>query len=87
MLAVDTRVGENDRHVVLVEGVAVALGLAPRQADLMKGTTSFVGGRVGDDSVWSVLHRECHVLFADEPSLICSPRRAAGRCHRGSWPR
>jgi hypothetical protein len=46
--------------------VAVTLGLAPRQADLMKGTTSFVGGRVKDDSIWAVLHRECHVLFPDE---------------------
>ncbi|MCA1670957.1 MAG: IS1182 family transposase [Actinobacteria bacterium] len=53
-------------HVVLRGGVAVTLGLAPRQADLMKGTTGFVGGRVGDDSIWAVLHRECHVLFSDE---------------------
>jgi hypothetical protein len=32
----------------------------------MKGTASFVGGRVKDDSIWAVLHRECHVLFPDE---------------------
>lgn len=32
----------------------------------MKATTGFVGGRVGEDSIWAVLHRECHVLFADE---------------------
>ena len=32
----------------------------------MKGTASFVEGRVGDDSIWAVLHRECHVLFPDE---------------------
>ncbi len=44
----------------------MTLGLAPRQADLMKGTTDFVGGRVADDSIWAVLHRECHVLFPDE---------------------
>lgn len=44
----------------------MTLGLAPRQADLMKGTTSFVGDRVKDDSMWAVLHRECHVLFPDE---------------------
>lgn len=44
----------------------MTLGLAPRQADLMKGTTSFVGGRVKDDSIWVLLHRECHVLFPDE---------------------
>jgi hypothetical protein len=53
-------------HVVLRGGVAVTLGLAPRQADLMKGTTAFVGDRVADDSIWAVLHRECHVLFPDE---------------------
>ena len=32
----------------------------------MKGTADFVGGRVSDDSIWAVLHRECHVLFGDE---------------------
>ena len=32
----------------------------------MKGTTDFVGGRVKDDSIWAVLHPECHVLFPDE---------------------
>jgi len=32
----------------------------------MKGTASFVGRRVKDDSIWAVLHRECHVLFPDE---------------------
>jgi hypothetical protein len=40
--------------------------LAPWQADLLKGTATFVEGRVPDDSIWSVLHRECHVLFRDE---------------------
>jgi IS5 family transposase len=56
---------DNGRHGLLWGGVVVTLGLAPRQADLMKGTTSFVGGRVKDDSIWAVLHRECHVLFPD----------------------
>ena len=46
--------------------MVVTLGLAPRQADLMKGTAAFVGDRVADDSIWAVLHRECHVLFPDE---------------------
>ena len=32
----------------------------------MKGTAGFVAGRVKEDSIWSVLHRECHVLFPDE---------------------
>jgi Transposase DDE domain/Transposase domain (DUF772) len=65
VLAIDALVGENYMHVVL-RGLAVTLGLAPRQADLMKGTSGFVGGRVADDSIWAVLHRECHVLFPDE---------------------
>jgi hypothetical protein len=64
VLAIDRLVGENYVHVVL-RGWAVTLGLAPRQADLMKGTAGFVGGRVADDSIWAVLHRECHELFPD----------------------
>src|SRR5271169_5416465 len=32
----------------------------------MKGTSSFVAGRVKENSIFAVLHRECHVLFADE---------------------
>jgi len=59
-------VGENYRHVIPWWGVVVTVGLAPRQADLMKGTASFVERRVPEDSIWSVLHRECHVLFPDE---------------------
>ena len=66
MLAFWTWVGENCVYVVLLGGVVVTLGLAPRQADLMKSTAGFVGGRVKDDSIWAVLHRECHVLFPDE---------------------
>jgi hypothetical protein len=57
--------------------VAVTLGLAPRQGDLLKGTTGFVGGRVTEDSIWAVLHRECHVLFADE--LFADLFTATGR--------
>ena len=44
----------------------MTLGQTPRQSDLLKGTAGFVAGRVGEDSIWSVLHRECHVLFPDE---------------------
>ncbi len=59
--------GQNYTHVFrLAEVGAVTVGLAPRQADLMKGTASFVTGRVKENSIFSVLHRECHVLFADE---------------------
>jgi len=63
--------------VVLGGGVAVTLGLAPRQADLMKGTAGFVGGRVKVDSIWAVLHRECHRLFPDE--LFADLFAATGR--------
>jgi IS5 family transposase len=66
VLAKDAAVVENYMHVVLGGGVGVTVGLAPRQADLMKGTASFVADRVNTDSVWAVLHRECHVLFPDE---------------------
>lgn len=44
----------------------MTLGVTPRQADLLKGTAGFVEGRVAEDSIFAVLHRECHVLFADE---------------------
>ncbi len=44
----------------------VTVGVTPRQADVFRSTTGFVGDAVADDSVWSVLHRECHVLFPDE---------------------
>jgi hypothetical protein len=66
VLAIGGWFRDNDGYVVLRDGVAVTLGLAPRQADLMKGTAGFVGGRVKDDSIWAVLHRECDVLFPDE---------------------
>ena len=66
MLAIDAGFGDNYKYVVLVCGAGVTLGLAPRQADLMKGTAGFVEGRVRDDSIWAVLHRDCHALFPDE---------------------
>ena len=59
------RVRENYRYVVLLGGGLVTVGVAPGQADLMKGT-GFVGDRVAGDSMWAVLHRECHRLFPDE---------------------
>jgi hypothetical protein len=52
--------------VVFQDGVeAVTVGVAPRQADLMRSTL-FVGDRVAADSIWAVLHRDCHRLFPDE---------------------
>ena len=61
----------------LAEVGAVTVGLAPRQADLMKGTASFVADRVKDNSIFAVLHRECHVLFPDELFADLSAPRGA----------
>lgn len=65
MLAILRRVGENCRHVVLQGGVVVTVGVAPRQADLLKGT-GFVGDLVAEDSIFAVLHRDGHLLFPDD---------------------
>jgi len=42
------------------------LGLAPRQQGLFGSTAGFCQGRVGADSVYGFLHRECRRLFPDE---------------------
>jgi hypothetical protein len=55
----------------------MTVGLAPRQADLMKGTPSFVAGRVKESSIFAVLHRECHVLFAGSGRRSVPPRIVA----------
>ena len=55
----------------------MTLGQTPRQSDLLKGTASFVADRVGEDSIWSVLHREGHRLFPDE--LFADLFTATGR--------
>src|SRR3546814_76414 len=53
-------------HVVLRGGVGVVtVGVAPRQADLMKGT-GFVGDLVAEDSIFAILHRDGHRLFPDD---------------------
>src|SRR5258707_12331896 len=44
----------------------MTLGLAPRQADLFRGTAAFCEGRVAPDSIYGILHRECFRLFPDE---------------------
>ncbi len=44
----------------------MSLGLAPRQGDLLRSTADFCEDRVGPDSIYAVLHRECFVLFPDE---------------------
>jgi hypothetical protein len=54
----------------------MSLGLAPRQSDMFATTTSFCEGRVAEDSIYGLLHRECHRLFADElfADLFCDGR-------------
>lgn len=44
----------------------MTVGLAPRQGDLLVGSAVVCEGRVGVDSIWAVLYRECHRLFPDE---------------------
>jgi Transposase DDE domain/Transposase domain (DUF772) len=44
----------------------MALGLAPRQADLFRSTAAYCEGRVAPDSIYGILHRECFALFPDE---------------------
>jgi len=66
MLAIWLRMVENDMHVVIFPGGPMTVGVAPRQADLLKGTAVFCDGRVGESSIWAVLHRDGHRLFGDE---------------------
>ncbi|MEO9222908.1 MAG: transposase [Mycobacteriaceae bacterium] len=44
----------------------MTLGLTPRQADLFRSTVGFCEPRVAPDSIYGLLHRECHRLFPDE---------------------
>ena len=41
-------------------------GLAPKQGDLLHATVGYCEGRVGADSIYAVLNRECFGLFPDE---------------------
>ena len=43
----------------------MTLGLAPTQGDLLRSTVDCCEGRVGEDSIYAVLHRECFSLFPD----------------------
>ena len=54
----------------------MSLGLAPRQADMLKTTAGFCEGRVAEASVYGLLHRECHRLFPDVmfADLFCDGR-------------
>ncbi len=42
------------------------MGTAPRQGDLLRTTVNYCSGRVEEDSIYGVLHRECFRLFPDE---------------------
>ena len=44
----------------------MSLGLSPRQQDLIQTTTGFCAPLVAPDSIYALLHRECHRLFPDE---------------------
>ena len=44
----------------------MTVGMAPRQADLLVGSAVVCDGRVAENSIWAVLHRECHRLFPEE---------------------
>ena len=44
----------------------MTLGRAPRQPDLFGSTAGFCDGRVAPESIYGLLHRECHRLFPDE---------------------
>jgi len=43
----------------------MTLGLAPTQGDLLRSTVDYCEGRVGEDSIYAVLHRGCFNLFPD----------------------
>jgi len=44
----------------------MSLGLSPRQQDMFATTTGFCESLVAPDSIYGLLHRECHRLFPDE---------------------
>src|SRR5215203_5924159 len=54
----------------------MSLGLAPRQTAMLGSTAALCEGRVAADSIYGLLHRECHRLFADElfADLFCDGR-------------
>src|SRR3954466_1622270 len=54
----------------------MSLGLAPRQGEVFARTATFCEGRVAEGSIFGLLHRECHRLFADElfADVFCDGR-------------
>ena len=49
----------------ICESAGMTLGHSPTQADIFRSTTSYCEGRVAPDSIYAMLHRECHRLFPD----------------------
>jgi IS5 family transposase len=43
----------------------MTLGPAPTQADVFRSTAAYCEGRLAPDSIYALLHRECHRLFPD----------------------
>src|SRR6266511_2831255 len=58
------------------KGLAVTLGLAERQGDLLDDLTRFCDETVAEHSIYGFLHRERDALFPDE---VCSDREACDR--------
>src|SRR4051795_8991032 len=54
----------------------MSLGLAPRQTAMLGSTAVLCDERVAEGSIYGLLHRECHRLFADElfADLLCDGR-------------
>jgi Transposase DDE domain/Transposase domain (DUF772) len=54
----------------------MSLGLVPRQTAMLGSTAALCDGRVAADSIYGLLHRECHRLFPDElfADLFCAGR-------------
>jgi hypothetical protein len=50
----------------LVREWRMTAGVAPKQADLWRGTAALCEGRVGNQSIWAVLYREGDRRFGDE---------------------
>jgi DDE family transposase/transposase-like protein DUF772 len=54
----------------------MSVGMTPRQTAMLGSTTGFCESRIAADSIYGLLHRECHRLFADElfADLFCDGR-------------
>src|SRR4029453_5679569 len=57
--------GENHMDVILQREWPMTAGTTPKQADLWRGTAAVCEGRVGQQSIWGVLHCGGDRLFAD----------------------